>query len=445
MLLQENATVQTLMTKETLTVVKKLGEGGQGAVYLVEGQKLGRKALKWYNHEQATEEQMKIILDLVQQGPPSGAAGKRFVWPIDLVCSPHSSQFGYLMDLIDTQRFAELGEVWAKRKPAPTMRALCRISYAVADSYRALHLRGLCYRDISAGNIMFDPVQGDVLICDNDNIGVNNQSDAQVWGTMEYMAPEVVRKEAKPSTDTDLHSLAVLLFQLWIWHHPLHGKMEYEVRSWDLIAKQKIYGQNPVFIFDPVNPENRLPDDPDYETAKRRWEVCPQPLKEKFIQAFTIGLHDPKRRVTEGEWRKLFLELEDCITQCPHDSAENFWSEKQPNVRCWYCQQPVPVPPKLLVKSAAGKQYIVLNKGTSIKRRHIDPSSKEEQWAELVGEVVQNPANPSVWGIRNHTNVPWKATTLAGAVREIPPQKSVPLQAGVRIQFTASTEGTILG
>lgn len=444
MTLREGETVQTFTTNEPLTVLKKLGEGGQGAVYLVEGQRLGRKALKWYNHEQATEEQRKTIQDLVQQGPPSGEAGRRFVWPIDLVYSPRSPQFGYLMDLIDTQRFAELGEVWAKRKPAPTMKALCNISYAVADSYRALHLRGLCYRDISAGNIMFDPIQGDVLICDNDNIGVNNQSEAQVWGTMEYMAPEVVRKEAKPSTDTDLHSLAVLLFQLWIWHHPFHGQMEYDIRSWDLIAKQKIYGQKPIFIFDPNNHENRLPNDPDYDTARRRWEVCPQPLKEKFIQAFTIGLHNPKRRVTEGEWRKLFLELEDCIVPCPHDGAENFWSEKQPDVRCWYCHRPVPVPPKLLLTSTAGKQYIVLNKDTRMKKRHIEPTSHQEQWNEIVGEVVQNPNNPSVWGIRNHTTNSWKATTAAGAVKEIPPQKSVPLQAGLKIQFNPLTQGAII-
>ena len=54
-----------------------------------------------------------------------------------------------------------------------------------------LHLNGYCYRDISSGN-MVDPDTGDVLICDNDNVGINRQSDSQVDGTYEFMAPEVI-------------------------------------------------------------------------------------------------------------------------------------------------------------------------------------------------------------------------------------------------------------
>jgi eukaryotic-like serine/threonine-protein kinase len=445
MMLNIGQEIHTEMSKEVLTVTKKLGEGGQGTVYLVEGEMLGKKALKWYNHEQASEEQKKIIRELVMKGPPNGEAGKRFVWPIDIVyLSEGSSQFGYLMDLIDTKRFAELGEVWARRKPSPTMKALCSISYAAADSYRKLHLEGLCYRDISSGNIMFNPKSGEVLICDNDNIGVNNQSTTQVWGTMEYMAPELIRGEAKPSTDTDLYSLAVLLFQFWIWHHPLHGQMEYNVRSWDLDAKKKIYGKQPVFIFDPANSQNHLPNDPDYYTAKKRWDVCPEPLKEKFIQAFTIGLHHPKQRVTEGQWRKLFLELGDCIVHCQMDSAENFWSENQEAIICWHCQKPVIIPHKLQLKTSTGKHHILLNKGAKITKRHLDPAVSENQWLEVVGEVVQNPEKPSVWGIRNHTNTIWKATSTAGVEKKIPIEKAAPLQMGLKIQFSSSTEGVII-
>ena len=93
------------------------------------------------------------------------------------------------MERINTERYAELGEVWAHLKPVPGFSSLCAISYGLANSYRALHLSGHCYRDISPGNLMFDPQTGHVLICDNDNVGINRQSRCQVWGTMEYMAP----------------------------------------------------------------------------------------------------------------------------------------------------------------------------------------------------------------------------------------------------------------
>ncbi len=197
------------------------------------------------------------------------------------------------MTRIDTQRFAELGEVWAHLKPVPGLAALSEISYQLANSYRALHLSGHCYRDISAGNLMFDPKTGDVLICDNDNVGVNRQSRCQVWGTMEYMAPELIRGESDPSTETDLHALAVLLFYVWVWHHPFHGEMEYQYHCWDIPSKKQVYGITPVFVFDPDNPANRLPEDPDYAVARKRWELCPPELKAMFIRAFTEGLTKP--------------------------------------------------------------------------------------------------------------------------------------------------------
>lgn len=438
-MLQIGQKLKTEMIAEEITIRKKLGEGGQGSVYLVESPSYGMKAMKWYNPDQSTEAQRRSINSLIQHGAPSGESGSRFVWPLDLVSWSRSSQFGYLMDLIDTSRFAELGEVWNRLKPAPTMRAMCRISHKMADSYRKLHLEGFCYRDISKGNMMFDPKTGEVLICDNDNIGVNQQSDSQVWGTMEYMAPEIVLGKAQPSTHTDLHSLAVLLFQLWVWHHPMHGLMEYNVRSWDLPAKRKIYGEDPVFIFDPNNRSNELPNDPEYTTPSRRWRCLPKPLQDKFIQAFTIGLRDPNKRVTEGEWRNLFVEMEDCIVPCPHDSAENFWHEGAAELSCWYCHKQLAVPPRLLVKSSTGQKPIILNRDTFIRTKHIDSFASDSHADEPAAELAQNPNNPSVWGLRNLTSTTWR-TYLAGEnMKEVPPQRAIPLSSGLRIEFGRAT------
>ncbi|MFN7772423.1 MAG: protein kinase domain-containing protein [Planctomycetota bacterium] len=421
--------------KTSLVVKKKLGEGGQGAVYLVDGVH-GSQALKWYNVEQATEEQRTAIRYLVNSGPPRGPAGRRFIWPQDLVTAAGLRQFGYLMPLIDTRRFADLGEVWARRKPVPGLDSLCETSYQIANSYRALHLSGHCYRDISRGNLMFDPTTGDVLICDNDNVGVNRQSTCQVWGTMEYMAPELIRGDAEhPSTETDLHSLAVLLFLLWVWHHPLHGELEYQVRSWDLPAKKQVYGITPVFIFDPVDKRNRLPNDPDYVTGSKRWATCPPSIQGLFTKAFTIGLKEPARRVTEGEWQNAFLQLKDGLLSCPACRAVNLWEPSNSAVLCWNCEKPITLPPKLVISRPGGKHYVLLTKNAKVLRRHIDPIGNEEQGAEVLGHVAQNPANPQVWGIRNLTGSPWVATATDGKTVEVAPQKAVPMSAGLRVNI----------
>jgi serine/threonine protein kinase len=421
-----------------LTIQGKLGEGGQGTVYLIEGD-FGKKALKWYNSIQSTDDQKSAIRYLVQKGSPKGLAGQRFIWPLDLVMVPDIEQFGYLMPLIDTSRFAELGEVQSHLKPSPGLLVLCEISYQTANSYRALHLSGHCYRDISAGNLMFDPISGDVLICDNDNVGVNRQSTCQVVGTMEYMAPEIVKGESQPSTETDLHSLAVLLFNLWVWHHPMHGKKEYQIRSWDLPAKKMIYGEKPVFIFDPNDTSNQLPNDPEYSTAKKRWEYCPKSLRELFVRAFTVGLKEPSHRVTEGEWQGLFLQLKDGSLKCPNDQADNLWEPGQSSINCWHCKKPIQIPPKLVFTYPQGKHYLLLSKDAKLLERHIDPSNDSQIASTVIGEVAQNPSNPRVWGIRNLSQSPWITTSTNGATIEVLPQKSAILSAGLKLNIKGIT------
>jgi DNA-binding helix-hairpin-helix protein with protein kinase domain len=428
-------------SKTHFVVKKKLGEGGQGAVFLVEGPH-GTQALKWYVARQATEAQRAAIRYLVANGPPRGPASRRFVWPQDLVTAAGTQQFGYLMPLIDTDRFAELGQVWARRKPTPGLDVLCEISFQTSNSYRALHLSGHCYRDISQGNLMFDPITGDVLICDNDNVGINRQSGCQVWGTMQYMAPELVRGEADhPSTETDLHSLAVLLFQLWVWHHPLHGTMEYNVRCWDDPARKTIYGITPVFIFDPTDNRNRLPNDPTYAVAARRWALCPPSLQGLFLHAFTVGLREPARRVTEGEWQGLFLQLKDGVIRCPGCRAVNLWEPGMTALSCWNekCRHAVAVPPRMVFSLPGGTHHLLLTRDAQVLRRHIDPAGPEDQASNVLGEMKQNPNNPAIWGLGNLTSTPWTATATDGKSIEVPPQKSVPLAAGLKVNIGGTT------
>jgi DNA-binding helix-hairpin-helix protein with protein kinase domain len=429
--------VQAELLKHDLTVQARLGEGGQGAVYLVDGPS-GPQALKWYAPAQATDEQREALRYLVRIGPPRGSAGRRFIWPLDLVTSPTAPTFGYLMPLIDMKRFAEVGEVWARLKPAPGFPALCEISYQIAHSYGVLHLSGHCYRDIARGNVLFDPRTGDALICDNDNVGVNRQSRSQVLGTMDYMAPELIRGEADPSTETDLHSLAVLLFNLWAWHHPMQGEMEYRYHSWDPAAKKRVYGLDPVFIFDPGDTRNRLPNDPDYTTAQTRWDLCPRALQKLFTHAFTVGLKQPGHRVTEGQWQDLFLQLKDGVLPCPSCKAENLWEPGQATLSCWHCRQQVAVPPKLVFTHPGGKKhYLLLTREAQVLRRHVNPLADEEG-STVLGQMAQNPANPQVWGIRNLTSSPWRAVFADGTSREIAPQKAVPLSAGLKLNIAGT-------
>jgi len=261
----------------TVTVEKLLGGGTQGEVYQV---KLDGKpmALKWFKQNMATPEQRDIIEILVKKGPPT----PNFLWPRYMATSTTMAGFGYLMNL-RAPNYNSLEDLM-NRRVKTKFKTLARACRELADNFRMLHSQGLCYRDINFGNVFFEPTTGEILICDNDNVGVQGQSEAQVAGTPRFMAPEIVREEASPSTQTDLFSLAVLLFYMLFIHHPLEGKKENEIRCLDLAAMRKLYGYEPIFIFDPKDHSNE-PVPGEQDNPLIYWGIYPLFLKALFTPA----------------------------------------------------------------------------------------------------------------------------------------------------------------
>ena len=88
-----------------VTVRELIGRGGQGSVFLVDGDR-GEKALKWYNASAGTD-QLKNLRALEHKGCPSKppSAGMRFIWPLEVIESDQG--FGYLMDLFDSTKTRE--------------------------------------------------------------------------------------------------------------------------------------------------------------------------------------------------------------------------------------------------------------------------------------------------------------------------------------------------
>src|SRR5436190_19053107 len=278
LILKINQRVQTA-SQSVYIVEEFVGGGGQGEVYraTLAGKPV---ALKWYYAPSATAEQRKALETLIKRGAPSD----RFLWPIELADAPTTRGFGYIMPLREL-RFKGIVDMM-KRRIEPSFRALVTAGLELSHSFLQLHAKGLCYRDISFGNAFFDPFTGEILICDNDNVAVDNQSPSGIYGTPRFMAPEIVRGEAVPGTQTDLFSLAVLLFYMFMMHHPLEGKRELAIRCLDLVAMKKLYGTEALFIFDPRDTSN-APDPQHHRNAVIFWNLYPQSLRDLFTKAFT--------------------------------------------------------------------------------------------------------------------------------------------------------------
>jgi len=429
-ILKSGQQVRTSSSRGNCVVEKFLGSGGQGEVY--QAQRDGKPvALKWYYPSSATPDQQKALETLIKIGAPSD----RFLWPTELATASATSGFGYVMPLRD-RRYRSIVDLM-KRRIEPSFRALATAGLELSHSYLQLHTKGLCYRDISFGNAFFDPGSGEILICDNDNVTIDNQSRSAVYGTPRFMAPEIVRGDAVPSTQTDLFSLAVLLFYMFVMHHPLEGRKELAIKCLDLPAMKKLYGTEPLFIFDPSDDSNA--PDPQYQrNALAFWTVYPRFLRDVFTKAFTDGIRDPQHgRVRESHWRAVMVRLRDSIIYCTHCNAENFHDADDDNDRCWSCRRQLRLPPRVRI----GKNFVMLNHDTFLFAHHVDEEKKYD-FSHAVAAVTRHPVDPEIWGLKNLSLETWSTTNHIGEVKDVSPGRSVTLALGTRINF-GHAEGEI--
>jgi hypothetical protein len=70
---------------------------------------------------------------------------------------------------------------WVRRQDRrqdrpPSFRVITTIGRELVDAFAALHSAGLCYRDISFGNLRVDQAAREAEIIDVDNVGVDGGS-----------------------------------------------------------------------------------------------------------------------------------------------------------------------------------------------------------------------------------------------------------------------------
>lgn len=413
------------------TVEALLGAGGQGEVYAValDGQTL---ALKWYHpHYVALDTTLRTRLDRsVKRGAPT----EDFLWPIDLVDIPGSGSFGYVMPL----RGGEFVSIRDLIQPPPRRLELPLARRAVvclglARSFLELHAQGFCYQDVNFGNIFLEPGSGRVLICDNDNVNIDG-ADASIYGTRKFMAPEVVRRETLPNSRTDLFSMSVLFFYTLFAWHPLDGRREAETRVLDAAAEMRLYGEDPLFLFDPVNAANG-PVPGLHDPIVARWNSLPSNVRALFVRAFTAGLNDPAARVLETEWRAALRTVADASFACAACGFEHAADPGKGGVttaaNCLACDAPLTAPPFLL----AGDRAVALPLGASLTRSQLERGGDQR----IAGRVEAHPTRPERLGLRNLTDAPWQVTLADGTAHEAPAGQVLRLLPGATIRFGTGT------
>lgn len=397
-------------------IVKELGRGGQGIVYLVE---VGGKqmALKWYL-KAPDNNFYKNIEENISKGAPSNA----FLWP-EYLTKKENGSYGYIMKL-RPQGYYEFGQFLLGKKQFCSFEAMLNGAMKICEGFYKLHLSGLSYQDLNDGNFFIEPKSGDVLICDNDNVMPDGQKSG-IMGKARYMAPEVVGGQA-PDKYSDRFSLAVILFMLFYGNHPFEGARVLACPCMTESFEKKFYGSDALFIFDDINKEN-MPVRGVHNNVIRRWPALPELLRATFKEQFSHEmLTTPEKRMIEKKWKSVIQTLRDMLVRCPKCGEETF-IQNLTAPKCMNCRKAVDVAGSLVYQNG---RRIILTPNTSV---YIDDDNLPDI------KVVSVPGDKYPVQMQNITKDKWVIETQTGRIKEIGPNACVPVRPGLKITINSQT------
>jgi serine/threonine protein kinase len=260
-------------------IVKEIGRGAMGVVYLAHDPQLQRQvAVKTYHlPEGITEDLAKEFRErfLREARAAASLSHPGIVTVHDAGEDPASGRPFIAMEFVP-------GESLSERLKRPLDRAwVLGMGEILADALQAAHRAGIVHRDIKPANILIRKPDGAAKIAD---FGVARlkestltQSGASI-GSPGYMSPEQVRGGALDGR-SDLFSLAVVLYEA------LCGKMPFQ-------------GEDLVSLAYSIAHDTQIP-------LGRQLADCPADLDRFFDRALS---KDPDKRFPDGEaFKKAFL------------------------------------------------------------------------------------------------------------------------------------------
>lgn len=425
-------------------IIQIIGSGGQGIVYLAEFND-ARYALKWYDVDKISNP--KAFRKNIENNIKDGAPSNKFLWPKYLTKELDNGCFGYLMDLrpqgydsfVDILNTYKLeieqmsGRATKQSVQFKSLFAMVTAVINIVNTFRQLHRAGKSYQDLNDGGFFINVENGDILVCDCDNIAPDG-CNFGIAGKPGYMAPEVVRGISKPNVQTDKYSLAVVLFKLLFRGDPVEGEKVVKDICLTETSELKHYGQQAIFVYDPKNDSNR-PVRGIHDNVIKFWKIYPDYIKDAFTFTFTTGITEPNKRIIENEWQKLFIRLRSEIIKC-HCGRTNFASmfllTEEGHYKCPKC----------------GAEYSELqlsNRDYGIplyigcKFYACDTGKASDDFQTVTGELIENKLKPGVLGIKNMSDKIWKVKMPDGNFYNVASGKGFPLWKDVEIDFGGIT------
>ncbi len=202
-------------------VLRLLGEGGMGIVFLAEDSLLSRPvALQVIRPEIA--DTAGIAQRFMREARATAAIEHDHIVTIYQVGQENGIPF-LAMEYLKGMSLAE----WLDRGHRPSAELVLRIGREIAAGLSAAHRHSLIHRDIKPANIWLEAPSGRVKILDfgmarSEREDVEITATGAVMDTPAFMAPEQARGEPA-GTSSDLFSLGCVLYRLCTRRLPFEG------------------------------------------------------------------------------------------------------------------------------------------------------------------------------------------------------------------------------
>jgi serine/threonine-protein kinase len=217
------------VVSERYRILRKLGEGGMGIVYLAEHIVIEKKvALKVLSDDLAKKGD--LVTRFMQEAKAASRIGHENIVDITDFGQTDSGSVFIAMEYLEG---ADLATVIREQGPLPFARAQS-IMNQICRGLGAAHSKGIIHRDMKPENIFLIEREGRadfVKILDFGIAKMSSMDEANerltrtgmIFGTPEYMSPEQARGE-RPDHRVDIYAAGCILYEMLTGDVPFHAE-----------------------------------------------------------------------------------------------------------------------------------------------------------------------------------------------------------------------------